>query len=423
MLAPNVIIPYDGTHASIPAGFTRETSLDGKYPKATANGIDPNVTGGASTHTHTSPTHTHTVADHTHTGTTGARINGGGASRAPSTTGLTPLDHSHNYTTGGVSSGGVTSADAVTYGAVSNDPPYYTVIFIKSASYVAIPVSGMVFSTATTRPEMTFHSASAGKFLKGAGTGANAGGTGGSTSNVHDISHSHTANTHAHGASNTAASNQQQGEHNSGGANDSLSSHTHSLSVASGTASVTAFSGTITCDEVVQPEYKTLNTFKNDGGSSTPTAIGDIALWLGSLASIPTNWRLCDGTNSTPDMRGYYIKANATATTSSTGGSNTHTHAAKAHAHTSENHTHSVSFGNYAGTINGIGGGVDITNGTHGHSTATSNVTNASYGNANTTANSESNEPEYRTVAYIQMTSHLATGQPLLAIIENTQTS
>lgn len=34
---------------------------------------------------------------------------------------------------------------------------------------------------------------------------------------------------------------------------------------------------------------------------------GIILLWSGSVVSIPSGWRLCDGTNSTPDLRGKFI--------------------------------------------------------------------------------------------------------------------
>ena len=60
MLSPNVIIPFDGNDGDIPTGFTREGNLDGKYPKGTASGTDPNVAGGNATHIHTGTTsHSH----------------------------------------------------------------------------------------------------------------------------------------------------------------------------------------------------------------------------------------------------------------------------------------------------------------------------------------------------------------------------
>ena len=35
--------------------------------------------------------------------------------------------------------------------------------------------------------------------------------------------------------------------------------------------------------------------------------VGGIILWSGSIASIPANWQLCDGTNGTPDLRNRFI--------------------------------------------------------------------------------------------------------------------
>jgi microcystin-dependent protein len=35
--------------------------------------------------------------------------------------------------------------------------------------------------------------------------------------------------------------------------------------------------------------------------------IGGIIMWSGSIASIPTGWRLCNGNDSTPDLRNKFI--------------------------------------------------------------------------------------------------------------------
>lgn len=35
--------------------------------------------------------------------------------------------------------------------------------------------------------------------------------------------------------------------------------------------------------------------------------IGCIVMWGGSVGSIPTGWRLCDGTNNTPDLRDRFV--------------------------------------------------------------------------------------------------------------------
>jgi hypothetical protein len=47
-----------------------------------------------------------------------------------------------------------------------------------------------------------------------------------------------------------------------------------------------------------------------DGSSQTTAAIlphGVIVMWSGTLATIPSGWALCDGTNSTPDLRDRFI--------------------------------------------------------------------------------------------------------------------
>lgn len=37
------------------------------------------------------------------------------------------------------------------------------------------------------------------------------------------------------------------------------------------------------------------------------TPVGAIVMWAGSVTAIPTGWKLCDGTNGTPDLRGQFI--------------------------------------------------------------------------------------------------------------------
>lgn len=118
------------------------------------------------------------------------------------------------------------------------------------------------------------------------------------------------------------------------------------------------------------------NTAANNyGTTNTSTARGDalpvgaILMWSGGHLNIPTNWKLCDGTNGTPDLRGRFIVSydpndpNYDAS-GKTGGVKTRTLTANnmpAHVHainieTTENgeHTHTIKAGN--GTA---GGGAD----------------------------------------------------------------
>jgi hypothetical protein len=63
------------------------------------------------------------------------------------------------------------------------------------------------------------------------------------------------------------------------------------------------------------------------GESNTPTwgnafVAGMIMLWSGSSASIPSGWLLCDGSNSTPDLRNrFVVGAGSTYAVNATGGS------------------------------------------------------------------------------------------------------
>jgi len=49
------------------------------------------------------------------------------------------------------------------------------------------------------------------------------------------------------------------------------------------------------------------SAFASVDTTTTALPAGVIALWYGSTASIPSGWTLCDGTASTPDLRGQFI--------------------------------------------------------------------------------------------------------------------
>jgi hypothetical protein len=55
---------------------------------------------------------------------------------------------------------------------------------------------------------------------------------------------------------------------------------------------------------------------------SDPTGIptGCIVMWSGSLASIPSGWHLCDGTNGTPNLQGLFIEGAGNVSPAATGG-------------------------------------------------------------------------------------------------------
>lgn len=134
---------------------------------------------------------------------------------------------------------------------------------------------------------------------------------------------------------------------------------------------------------------------------------GAILMWSGSILSIPTGWFLCDGTNSTPDLRNRFIVgAGSTYAVGVTGGSAnatlvSHTHTASVvdpgHTHTTNPATSLV------GTAqqNAPGGavanpGTPTTLSINSNTTGIS-VTNSTEGSSATNANL----PPYYALAYI----------------------
>ncbi len=104
------------------------------------------------------------------------------------------------------------------------------------------------------------------------------------------------------------------------------------------------------------------------GGSNTPTwgsgfPSGGIIMWSGTIATIPSGWYLCNGSNSTPDLRNKFIigafsddsgtaKTTVTGSATQTGGTKdaivvSHTHTATV---TDPGHLHASNGGLVAGS-------------------------------------------------------------------------
>jgi microcystin-dependent protein len=89
--------------------------------------------------------------------------------------------------------------------------------------------------------------------------------------------------------------------------------------------------------------------------------VGGIIMWSGTVATIPSGWALCNGSNGTPDLRNRFIVgAGSTYTPSNTGGSATvtlttsqlpaHAHALSGTSGSGGGHSHTVSdSGHYHG--------------------------------------------------------------------------
>jgi hypothetical protein len=155
--------------------------------------------------------------------------------------------------------------------------------------------------------------------------------------------------------------------------------------------------------------------------------VGGIIMWSGTVATIPSGWALCNGSNGTPDLRDRFIigarqddggvaKTNVTGSLTQTGGSKdaivvSHTHTATTsitdpgHIHTTVNHP--VFFEQGVGSPSSQTLCVQGSTGTANYSTAsattgiTAATTVASTGSSGTNANL----PPYYALAFIMKTA------------------
>ena len=136
---------------------------------------------------------------------------------------------------------------------------------------------------------------------------------------------------------------------------------------------------------------------------------GMIMIWSGSVGSIPTGWTLCNGSNSTPDLRDkFIIGAGSTYAVGGTGGSAnavvvSHTHTATV---TDSGHTHSLTAWHGAASP-GSGGGADSGQRLSSNTAVTSASSTTGITVANSTegvSGNNANLPPYYALCYIMKT-------------------
>jgi hypothetical protein len=145
--------------------------------------------------------------------------------------------------------------------------------------------------------------------------------------------------------------------------------------------------------------------------AAPPTSFvaGMIMLWSGSIASIPSGWALCNGSNGTPDLRNRFIVgAGSTYAVDATGGSAdaivvSHTHTASSSSVvTDPGHTHAYSTGidlNFTGISHRAG--TPTNSGTTNSNTTGITVATSTTVNSAGSSGTNANLPPYYALAYI----------------------
>ncbi|MCJ7804486.1 hypothetical protein MUP35_02015, partial [Patescibacteria group bacterium] len=335
MVASDIIVMWPSFNGTIPTGWTRKTELDGYFIESGigtgSTNPELNVALGSATHSHTAPNHSHTIG-HSHTPKnlaaststsvqtgTGVGINRSTHTHDNSAVVSTSPSSDYNIATGVKD----VSGSVGVWNTASSDPPYTSVIFIKSNGTNKIANGSWAFFDSDTFPD-SWTRVNGNKYVKGAATDGDGGGTGGSETHSHtDSGHTHTENGHIHTAdsgTSTLASGQGVSTNNV-----TPASHSHLLTADSQVATEGIGYG-IGATANGEPLYVKINTI-NNGTDSEDLPDNIIALWTGSTGTIPTNWYLCDGTNGTPNYNlGRFLKgANANSEALTTGGAATHT--------------------------------------------------------------------------------------------------
>lgn len=154
-----------------------------------------------------------------------------------------------------------------------------------------------------------------------------------------------------------------------------------------------------------------------DGVSTTLTAAiaaavaaalptGVISMWSGSIASIPSGWYLCNGSNGTPDLRNKFIvAAGDTYSVAATGGSAdaivvSHSHTATSSV-TDPGHNHTYNSPLAAGPTSRQSGSDAINQATYNTSTSTTGITVSTSVASTGSSGTNANLPPYYALAYI----------------------
>jgi hypothetical protein len=144
---------------------------------------------------------------------------------------------------------------------------------------------------------------------------------------------------------------------------------------------------------------------------------GMIMMWSGTIATIPTGWVLCNGSNSTPDLRNKFIigahSDTAGVAYSTVTGSNTTSGGTKDAINVSHTHTATVTDPGHSHTLTNLatysdtvsGGGITIQTRTNSNATSATATTGITVSNSTEgSSGTNQNLPPYYALAFIMKT-------------------
>ncbi len=431
----DLILAWPGTAASIPSGWSRVTALDGRFPRGATGTGAPTATGGSTSHLHTTPGHNHLISAHSHSlggnsgssssSVTSARYNGAGQAQANQ-------PHSHALPLNTVSHpGGYSGITAPGTDTETNTPPTYEVIWIQSdGARTEYPIGVLGWATEAVSG-WTDDATSSGRFLKGAAAAGNGGSTSGFTGHSHSVeSHSHLGFSHSHSIAGTGLSNPLSSVEAGYGSSTPryLPRHTHPITVSSAsTGNMNNNSGGTTSIGESEPLNRRLRVLRNTGGGIQTRIIG---LYLGTVASLDPLLTLCNGSNGTPDMRGWFARDKGSDSVNSTGGAATHTHTVGPHVHSFDGHRHDTTIGTSTtgsyerATFGDLG---DNPSTSHTHSSGFTDYEDPGAQTVSITgANSADHTPPYREAHFVRLDGTISGGPlpvPELKVSEYASTS
>ena len=155
--------------------------------------------------------------------------------------------------------------------------------------------------------------------------------------------------------------------------------------------------------------YERILVLEATRGGGAP--VGSVALWPRALALVPAGWRLCDGSNGTPDLRRKMILGIADDEDDddllANGGSDTHYHP-NPNTNNTGSHSHSAAavITTYGGTTSRLEiAGTPCADNIHAHWVTPTIAAGGSHEHVNGNNNPAENKPPHRKLYYIMRMS------------------